>query len=311
MTSKPVWILGEALMDCVAQEGGLLRPLLGGSPYNLARAAALRGASTGYLNPLSTDRFGDQLAAQLAQDGVALLSPRSRLPTSLAVVQLNNGQPSYGFYREGIADRDYTPEQIAAQLRTAPTPGVLHVGSLVLVPPEHSKVLAVLRQAKALGWTISVDVNMRPKLAANLADYAQAVMQVAQLADWLKASDEDMEALGFGSANIATAAAFARRFADMGTTRIALTYGEHGAYLQVDGVFSSGPVPTVKVVDTVGAGDTFWGNCLGDWVLAPEGASERVSQTLRVAMQAAAINCTRAGCQPPSWGELEKVLSGQ
>jgi fructokinase len=307
MTSKPIWILGEALMDCVAQPDGLLRPLLGGSPYNLARAAALHGATTGYLNPLSTDRFGDQLAAQLAQDGVALLSPRSRLPTSLAVVQLTNGQPSYGFYREGIADRDYTPEQIAAQLRTAPAPGVLHVGSLVLVPPEHSKVLAVLREAKALGWTISVDVNMRPKLAANLAEYAKAVMQVAQLADWLKASDEDMEALGFGHANIATAAAFARRFADMGASRIALTYGEHGAYLQVDGAFSSAPVPAVKVVDTVGAGDTFWGNCLGDWVLTPEGARERVSQTLRAAMQAAAINCTRAGCQPPSWGELEKV----
>ena len=33
-------VLGEALMDCVAQPGGDLRPLIGGSPFNMARAAA-------------------------------------------------------------------------------------------------------------------------------------------------------------------------------------------------------------------------------------------------------------------------------
>ena len=55
--SPAIWVLGEALMDCVAQPDGTLRPFMGGSPFNLARAAALRGATVGYLNPLSTDRF--------------------------------------------------------------------------------------------------------------------------------------------------------------------------------------------------------------------------------------------------------------
>ena len=35
-------VLGEALMDCVEQPDGSLRPLMGGSPFNLARAAALQ-----------------------------------------------------------------------------------------------------------------------------------------------------------------------------------------------------------------------------------------------------------------------------
>jgi fructokinase len=55
----------------------------------------------------------------------------------------------------------------------------------------------------------------------------------------------------------------------------------------------------------VGAGDTFWGNCLGDWVLQPEGAAQRVVSTLRDAMRAAAINCGRAGCQPPTFAEVQ------
>jgi hypothetical protein len=73
-----VMVLGEALMDCVAQPDGRLLPLLGGSPYNMARAAARRGASVAYLNPLSTDRFGEQLGALLREDGVRTLGASSR-----------------------------------------------------------------------------------------------------------------------------------------------------------------------------------------------------------------------------------------
>ena len=59
--SRQILVLGEALMDCIAQPDGRLLPLQGGSPYNMARAAALRGAQVAYLNPLSTDLFGQGL----------------------------------------------------------------------------------------------------------------------------------------------------------------------------------------------------------------------------------------------------------
>ena len=301
--TTPIYVLGEALMDCVAQPDGSLRPFMGGSPFNMARAAALRGAQVGFLNPLSTDQFGLQMRAQLERDGVQLLANASRLPTSLAVVQITNGQPSYGFYREGIADRDYTPEQVLSQLATG-TPGVLHTGSLLLVPPEHHKVLTVLRGAKALGWTISVDVNLRPKLAADLAAYVAAVHEVAALADWIKASDDDLELLGFAHATRANAATVAQSFTALGCSRVALTFGAHGAYLVVDGQSAEQDVPTVTLMDSVGAGDTFWGNCLADWALQPAHAAQRVDTTLRQAMCAAAINCTRAGCQPPVYAEV-------
>ena len=301
MTS--IYVLGEALMDCVATPQGLLHPHVGGSPFNLARAAALRGAQVSFLNRFSQDQFGDQMQAQLARDQVHTVLGRSRLPTSLAVVQVKNGQPSYGFYREGIADRDYQVDEVLQAL-SAVAPGVLHTGSLMLVPPEHHKVLAVLQGAKAQGWTISVDVNLRPKLAADLTAYVAAVREVAALADWIKASDEDLELLGFAHADIAHAPEIAQRFAAQGASRIALTFGAQGAWLGVDGSSAHDGVPRVQVVDTVGAGDTFWGNCLADWTLQSEGAAARVASTLRYAMQAAAINCSRAGCQPPSRAEL-------
>ena len=301
-----VWILGEALMDCVAQPNGDLRPMIGGSPFNLARAVALRcgkRASVGYLNRLSVDSFGDLLRAQFARDSVALKMSPSRWPTSLAVVQIKDGQPSYGFYREAVADRDYTVNEVLALLTQA-APGVLHSGSLALVPPEHEKVIAILQGAKAMGWTISVDVNLRPQMAPDLGEYLSAVKQVALLADWLKASDEDLHLLGFATPTRADAPRIAQHFTAQGTSRVALTFGADGAWLIVDGQTAEQDVPQVIVIDTVGAGDTFWGNCVADWAMVPTGAAQRVATTLHQAMKAAAINCTRPGCQPPRFDEL-------
>lgn len=310
--TTPIFVLGEALMDCIAQPDGQLRPLMGGSPFNMARAAALRGASAAYLNPLSTDLFGQGLAQLLQKDGVQLQGGTSRLPTSLAVVQVTHGQPSYGFYREGIADRDYTVDSIVALLRQSAKPGILHTGSLLLIPPEHHKVLAILKAARALGWTISVDINLRPKVAHDLTEYVQALGEVIALTDWLKASDEDLETMGFANVAIAESPRLVRELrqsrsgaAPNTLSRVALTFGGEGAYLDIEGQSHSLPVPRITVADTVGAGDTFWGNTLADWALQPHDDAARVAQTLENAMKAAAINCTRQGCQPPTWAQVQ------
>ena len=313
--TTPIFVLGEALMDCIAQPDGRLLPLMGGSPFNMARAAALRGAAVTYLNPLSTDLFGQGLAQLLQKDGVQLQGGASRLPTSLAVVQVTNGQPSYGFYREGIADRDYTVDTIVALLRQQQTPGILHTGSLLLIPPEASKIVAILKAARALGWTISVDINLRPKVAHDLAQYVSALHEVIALTDWLKASDEDLETMGFADVAIGESPRLVRelRQANAGTgasegtgtlSRVALTFGGEGAYLDIAGQSHSLPVPQITVTDTVGAGDTVWGNALADWALQPEGSAQRLASTLDLAMKAAAINCTRQGCQPPTRAEV-------
>ena len=308
----PVWVLGEALMDCISQPDGSLQPLLGGSPYNLACAVALQGADVGFINPFSTDVFGQSLLDHLVANKARPLLPRSALPTSLAVVQLNHGQPSYGFYREGIADRDYQVADVVALLEASP-PGVLHTGSLMAMPPEHHKVLHVVAAAKRLGWVISVDVNLRPRVAADVPAYVSAVRELAALADWLKASDEDLELLGFKDVRFANASTLAAHWMQQGCSRVALTFGAQGAFVQVGVAQAQGAAPQVQVLDTVGAGDTFWGNCLADWVLHgsvdhPEVAEQRVAITLQRALEAAAINCSRKGCQPPTADELSAGL---
>ena len=308
----PVWVLGEALMDCIAQPDGSLVPHLGGSPYNLACATALQGAAVGFIAPLSTDAFGQALLDHLQANHARSLLPRSALPTSLAVVQVHEGQPSYGFYRDNVADRDYQVADVVALLEASP-PGVLHTGSLMAMPPEHHKVLQIVAAAKRLGWTISVDVNLRPRVASDVPAYLQAVREVAAHADWLKASDEDLELLGFSNVSLANASSLAAHWMAQGCARVALTFGAQGAYLQVGDAHAQGEAPAVDVKDTVGAGDTFWGSCLADWVLHntlnnPSVAAQRVPHTLQRALVAAAINCSRVGCQPPDVATLDAAL---
>jgi len=301
-----IYVLGEALMDCVRQPDGHFLPLRGGSPYNMARAACLRGAYVRYLNPLSKDAFGRELAAQLQGDGVTLGTPYSQAPTSLAMVQLRQGQPSYSFYREGVADRDYRVETMAALLRDATAahgPGILNVGSLLLIPPENEKVQALLELARTLGWTISMDINMRPQVAQDVPAYVHAVKALMAQADWLKASDEDLQVLGWAAPTLAEASGLVQALRSQWAPRarhIALTFGAQGAYLHVGESGIAMAAPRITVVDTVGAGDTFWGNCVADWAMQPQAP---LPTTLRLAMHAAAINCGRSGCQPPTLQE--------
>ncbi|WP_146179015.1 PfkB family carbohydrate kinase [Limnohabitans sp. Rim8] len=308
----PVWVLGEALMDCMAQPDGSLVPHLGGSPYNLALATALQGASVGFVAPFSTDTFGQALLDHLQANHARSLLPRSAWPTSLAVVQVHEGQPSYGFYRDNVADRDYQVADVVALLEASP-PGVLHTGSLMAMPPEHHKVLQIVAAAKRLGWIISVDVNLRLRVAHDVPAYLQAVREVAALADWLKASDEDLELLGFAEVSLANASSLATHWMAQGCSRVALTFGAQGAYLQVGDAHAQGAAPVVDVKDTVGAGDTFWGSCLADWVRHDtlnnnSLAMQRVPETLQRALVAAAINCSRVGCQPPDIATLDAAL---
>ena len=127
---------GENLIDMIqtAEAGGSapeFRALIGGSPYNTARALGRLRAPVGYITPLSTDRMGALLAAALEGDGVALLGGRSDRPSSLALVALENGQPRYQFYRDGVADRDISLDALRAALPA--DAAALHLGSLALI----------------------------------------------------------------------------------------------------------------------------------------------------------------------------------
>ncbi len=306
---------GENLIDMIqtdtpAQGVPEFRALIGGSPYNCARALARLGGPVGYLTPISTDRMGDLLAAGLEGDGVAILGGRSDRPSSLALVALENGQPRYQFYREGVADRDVTSEALVAALPEDAQ--ALQLGSIALIAGADADALASLAEtARARGMLVSLDPNIRPGLiGAEATAYRARLERLFAAADLIKLSDEDLDWWAPGQEAEAAAQAL---FDRVRPTLLILTRGAQGAIaFTAAGRIDLPAAPLARVADTVGAGDTFMAATLDglrqEAALARDALAALPADRLRALMaraaRAAAITCSRSGCNPPTRAEL-------
>ena len=151
---------------------------------------------------------------------------------------------------------------------------------------------------------------MRPMLISDRESYLARLWHLMWHADVIKLSDEDLAwiypELSFEEACEALLA--------KATAKLTIiTKGAEGAigYCKDHKVIvPAHPVGTL--IDTVGAGDTFMGTVLSDLngagLLTQTALSEltpvRLKDLLSRAAKAAAINCGREGCDPPSSAEL-------
>ncbi len=302
---------GEALIDLIKQADGRFEPCLGGAVYNLTRALARQDVGTLYLNPLSSDRFGRQLASALADDGVQLAQPEPvKSVTSLAVVGLDEaGHPDYAFYRQGVADRAITAQGLNAACAAAPALRVVCTGALALAPEDGVHYLPWLQRQREQGALVVVDANLRPSVMPDLPAYRQSVLAALSHADLIKVSDEDLEHLAVAGSD---APSRARNLLDASQARwLVLTLGPDGAILMTrDGPsWQAREAGLLSVVDTVGAGDCFLAGLLaallerGDDLLAPlDTAAARA--LLARAVASASVCVMRRGCVPPTRSEV-------
>jgi fructokinase len=305
-------VAGEALID-LAPRDGLLLPLAGGSPYNVAVGLGRLGRKTRYLGGLSGDAFGVMMADRLSADGVDLsLAPRFEEPTTLAVVHLDDaGRATYGFYLDGTAAALLDD----AHLPALPEGAALHVslGAIGFAHTPTGRALATLLRREAGRRLTSLDPNVRPLVfdqAGDVASYAHLLDEVVTRLDLVKVSDEDLQQL---HPELGGWHAVARRWARSGPAVVVVTRGPDGAVaLTADGREVTVPGERVEVVDTVGAGDAFTSGLLA-W-LDREGVADRAALSsldgaaleaaLTYARRVAAITCTRAGSDPPRADEV-------
>ena len=309
-----VAVLGEALIDFIVGEDGAYRPHLGGSPFNVAIGLARQGVTVSYLSPFSDDTFGDQLHDALIAEGVDVPNTRRSLwPTSRALVTIDEkGLPTYRLYREGIADKDTSFEEVRANL--PPDLKIFHTGSLAITPSQLPKIRRLFDFFHSQGVLISVDINIRLRASIDTDAYLSGVRSLLGMADIVKASDEDLEAFKFDE-DPRTAAAIA--YEAMGSGLLVLTEGRGGALLiNEHGTIEKSSYPIAHVEDTVGAGDTFHSAFLAALLRAGKDNESLLSVSQRqlgdavdFACAAAAINVSRAGCSPPTQQEVESFIA--
>jgi fructokinase len=286
---------GEALIDLVAQSNGQLTPCLGGAVYNLARALALQGVRTGYLNPLSNDFYGQALRSGLSAGGVEVLEPIGvTQSTSLAIARLDaDGKADYAFYREDVADRQISAARLNDLSKDAT---LVCTGCLALSPDDAQAYLPWLAEQKRLARVVAIDINIRASIMKDHATYKTNIHAALQYADIIKASDDDLVFLRTNATDL-MASTDARIFL--------LTLGANGAQLLTQsGDCLTAQAPSgLQVVDTVGAGDCFFAGFLAHWLKKQSHDQQTLLAALDHAVRCASISVTRQGCQPPTWAE--------
>ena len=303
---------GEALIDMIPTptESGShgYVPHVGGAVFNTAIALGRLGVQTGMLTGLSTDLFGQQLMASLHANHVdtSLLVTSGR-PTTLAFVQLTDGQASYTFYDENSAGRMLDQSDMPTLPDEVST---LYFGGISLVFEPCAEAYAVLLKCGAAARVVMLDPNIRPSFIRDIKRYRDRLDGMIALADIVKVSDEDLNWIYPGPESLSEKLDFVRR---AGPSVVILTRsGSSASAFLKDGTEVAVPVERVDVIDTIGAGDTFNAGVLAKLAelgMLVKGSlatidPDRMRQALRFGTRVAAITVSRAGANPPWRHEL-------
>ena len=302
---------GEALVDMIPLQGTNgeqgYAPLAGGALLNTAIALGRLGVNVGIISGISTDLFGERLVRALQDSDVCTdFLIRSPLPTTLAFVQLDDGHASYTFYDENSAGRSIEE----AELPTLPdSVSTLYLGGISLISEPGADSYCALAEREHGKRIIVLDPNVRTTFIEDELRYRARLARLMAIADIIKVSDEDLDWLVPGDLKEGD------KVASLGSDSclVVITKGSQGAvaYLPNGNVLSQA-VPKVKVVDTVGAGDTFNAGFMAQLVALGQltktnlpNMDESVLQTaMAYATQVAAVTVSRAGANPPWLSEL-------
>ena len=307
---------GDALVDFLPVKStdgrDAVVPVVGGSCLNIAVGAARLGAATGFVGGISTDLFGRMIADHAGASQVELrYATRSEHQTTLVFVRSVDGEPQYAFYDEATASRNWSYRRGSIAFDEI---DAIHVGSTTLIDENTAtETLAMVEDIRGSA-TISFDPNCRPNLVKHKARYVERMDAFAANAAIVRMSDVDFEFL-YGGGDYAGRA---KSLLAAGASLVVVTRGVQGAraWHREAGAIEV-QAPAVKVVDTIGAGDSFQAALL--FALRAIGRIEALSlaqansgelrRALSFAAICAAFTCGRAGADPPRRSDVGAELS--
>ena len=311
-----ILVIGEALIDLIENryQPGAFTAIVGGANLNVATALAKRGTAHTFYARMSSDRFGQIIRAKLDTNNVNYQnSIVTNENSTLAIVSLNEaGVPTYSFYVNGTSDWGWTKEELPTQEQLDKEQiNCIQFGCLTMaMEPGNLVIEDWARELKNV--TISHDINIRAALGFDPNKEKERVERTNKFSHIIKASDEDIEWLYQNKRNVDDVA---QEWAKDGKI-ILITRGADGVSIFRNDERMDVPSRKINVVDTVGAGDTFCANLLGqlqdnnylgkDLNQIP---SEELKNFVYISGIAASITCERAGCEPPTQEDLMAILN--
>ncbi len=274
--------------------GGRFERHHGGKSGNQAVAAARLGATTAFVGAVGGDAFGEEARLALQAEGIDIegLATIATEATGVALILVDAGGENSIAVAGGANEALRAVDVRAALESLSPRPGdVLLVGHEIPTPSTH--------EALRLGRHAGATTILNPAPADGLDPATLA------LADILTPNRGELGTLaGETAVDVAGPAdRVARTLLDRHSLRaILVSLGAEGAVLVERERSTILPALTVRVVDSVGAGDT-----LNGALAASLAAGLPLADAARRAVRAASLAVTRAGAREgmPTAAELQ------
>lgn len=272
----------------------------GGAPANVLAVLSKFGTRCAFIGKVGNDVFGEFLRKQLLElsiDCRNLVSDPNH-NTTLAFVTLDaTGDRSFSFYRNHGADTYLSEEEIDLEL--IKNCRLFHFGTLSMThEPSLTATIKAVEYARTCGGIISFDPNYRALLWKDRDSAITAMKSGLKYADVAKLSLEEAQMVTGKTepeACLKELLKYELHFA-------AITMGPQGCAYATEKYMGAFPEYPAEVVDTTGAGDTFWGTLLFGFL--NNGASfdaiseERLSEIVLMANIAAGMSTEKKGAIP-------------
>lgn len=230
----------------------------GGAPANVLTQIQKLGGKVSFIGKVGNDMHGIFLKSVLDSQNINTqgLIFDDKYFTTLAFVNLDsNGERTFSFARKPGADTCLNETEIDFTILN--NTKIFHTGSLSLTDePSRSAVYSAVKYAKKQGCLISYDPNYRASLWKDEASAAFYMKSLIPFADLMKISEEEAFLLS-GNSDIEQTAKILFK---QGVKIVAVTLGAKGCYIyNKKGGRYINSAKSDFVLDTTGAGDSFWG----------------------------------------------------
>ena len=294
-----VLTIGEAMGLLIADRPGDLAEVerfsrhVCGAELNYAVGMARLGHDVSYISKVGGDPFGRSIRAFLKDNGIHtdyVQTDEAHMTGFQMKERVLEGDPAVANIRKYTAFSFMTPDD----LQGICWDGVTHVHTtgipLALSPSCRQTVVALMKEARRRGVSVSFDTNLRPMLWPDTETMASVINDAAQYADIVMPGLSEGKIL----TGLADEKAVAGYYLERGAKLVVIKLGgSSGTY--VAGSEGGQYVPSYRVdhvVDTVGAGDGFAVGFTSAWLegLSMEKAARRGAAVGAMVIQVAGDN---------------------